>query len=62
MVPFPQASPTTIQHTKGKFVQSFKKWESEVMHGQYIGSTDTELIGEEGGFLWLPRGDTTAEN
>ena len=27
------------------------------MHGQYIRSKDTELISEEGTFLWLLRGD-----
>ena len=32
------------------------------MYGQYIGSNNTELISEEGAFLWLSREDMKAEN
>ena len=32
------------------------------MNRQYIGGKDTELISEEGAFLWLSGRDTKAEN
>ena len=38
-----------------------KKWESKVMHGQYIRSMDRQLISEEDTFLWLLRGDLKEE-
>lgn len=31
------------------------------MHGQYIRSTNMQLISEEDTLLWLSRGDTKAE-
>jgi len=43
-----------IQNIKAKLGQSLKKkWESKVMHDQYIRS----IISEEDTFLWLSRGD-----
>ena len=38
-----------------------KKWESKVMHGQYIRNMDRQLISEEDTFLWLSKGDLKAE-
>jgi hypothetical protein len=38
-----------------------KKWESKVMHGQYIRSTDRQLFGEEDTFLWLSNKDLKGE-
>ena len=38
-----------------------KKWESQVMHGQYIRSIDRQLISEEDMFQWLSRGDLKGE-
>jgi len=36
------------EQTKSRLQESFKKkWESKVMHGQYIRSRDRQLIGEE---------------
>jgi len=54
------------QHIKAKFGDSFKKkWESKVMHGQYIRSMDMQLISQEDTFLWLLRvhlkGETESE-
>jgi len=47
-----------IQHLKVKLGESVKiKWESKVLHGQYIGSVDRQLIGGEDTLLWLLRGD-----
>ena len=37
-----------------------KKWESKVMHGQYIRNMDGQLS-EEDTFLWLSKGDLKAE-
>jgi hypothetical protein len=34
---------------------------NKVMHGQYIRSTDRQLISEEDTFLWLLKGDLKAE-
>jgi hypothetical protein len=39
----------------------FKKWESKVMHGQYIRSIDRQFISEEDTFLWLSRRDLESE-
>jgi hypothetical protein len=51
-----------IQNTKAILEESLKKkWENRVMHGQYIRSTDKQLISEEDTFLWLSKGDLTAE-
>ena len=50
------------QHIKAKFGDSLKKkWESKVMHGQYIRSMDMQLISQEDVFLWLLRGDLKGE-
>ena len=38
-----------------------KKWESTVMHGEYIRNMDRQLISEEDTFLWLSKGDLKAE-
>ena len=38
-----------------------KKWESKVMHGQYIRNMDRQLISEEDAFLLLSKGDLKAE-
>jgi len=47
-----------FQHKKAKLGESLrKKWESKVMHHQYMRSTDRQLISEEIMFLLLPRGD-----
>ena len=36
------------EQTKSRLQESFKKkWESKVMHGQYIRSRDRQLTGEE---------------
>jgi hypothetical protein len=52
----------SIQHTKARLEESLKKhWESKVIHGRYIRSTDRRLISEEDTFLWLLRGDLKAE-
>jgi hypothetical protein len=47
---------------KSKIRIVLKKWERKVTHGQYIGSTDTQLINEEIAFLSLSGGDPKAEN
>ena len=50
------------QHIKANFGDSLKKkWESKIMHGQYIRSMDRKLISEEDTFLWLSRGDLKEE-
>jgi len=42
--------------------ESLKKiWKNKVMHGQYIRNIDRQLIGEEGKFLWLSKGDLKDE-
>ena len=38
------------------------KWESKIMHGQYIRNEDRQLTGEEDAFLRLSRGDLKGEN
>jgi hypothetical protein len=38
-----------------------KKWESKVMHVQYIRSRNRQLIREENTSLWPSRGDLKAE-
>ena len=44
----------SIQHIKTKQGESLKKrWENKVMHGQYIRSTDRQLISEDDTFLCL---------
>ena len=51
-----------IQHIKAKLGQYLKKkWESKVVHGQYIRSMDRQLTTEEETFLWLSRGDLKGE-
>jgi len=50
---------------KSKIRRVLKKWDNKVMHGQYIGSMDRQLIGEEESFQWLSRrnmkGETESE-
>ena len=43
------------RHTtqKMKIKESWRKWESKVMHEQYIRSISIQLISEEDSFLWL---------
>jgi len=43
----------------GEFLK--KKWNSKVMHGQYIRNIDRQFISEEDTFLWLSTGDLKAE-
>ena len=56
-----------MQHTKARLGGSLNyKWESKVMHGQYIGHTDSQLISNEGMFLLLsvkrgPEAETGSE-
>jgi hypothetical protein len=51
-----------IKNTKARLVESLKeKWGNKIMHGQYIRSIDKHLIRDEDTFLWLPKGDPTAE-
>lgn len=51
-----------MKHIKEKLGESLKsKQESTVMHGQYIRSTDRQLVGEEDTLLWLSRGDLKGE-
>ena len=38
-----------------------RKWESKLLHGQYIRSVDRQLIGGEDTLLWLLRGDLKGE-
>jgi len=50
-----------IQHIKARLGESLKeKWKNKVMHGQYIGNIDRQLIGAEDTFLWLLKGDLKA--
>jgi hypothetical protein len=45
-----------IQHTKARLGEvRKKKWKNKVMHGQYMGNMDRQLIGEEDTFLWLSK-------
>jgi hypothetical protein len=39
-----------------------KKWRTREMLGQCISSIDRQLFSEEGAFVWLSNGVTTAEN
>jgi DNA-binding GntR family transcriptional regulator len=51
-----------IRNPKARLAESLKdKWENKVLHGQYIRSTDKQLISEEDTFLWLSKGDLKAE-
>ena len=51
------------QHIKAKFREFLKKkWESKVMHGQYIRSMDRQLIGEEDMCLRLLSGDVKGDS
>jgi len=51
-----------IQHTKARLGEGLKnKWKNKVMHGQYIGNIDRQLISEEDTFLWLSKGDLKTE-
>jgi hypothetical protein len=51
-----------IHHTKARLGASLKtKWKNKVMHGQYIRSTDRQVISEEDTFLWLSKGDQKTE-
>jgi hypothetical protein len=45
------------QKQKVRTVLKEKKWESKVMHGQYIRRIDKKLISEEDTFLWLSKGE-----
>ena len=38
-----------------------KKWESKLMHGQYIRNMGRQLISDEDTFLCLSKGDLKAE-
>jgi hypothetical protein len=50
------------EYTKARLGESLKqKWESKVMHGHYIRSTDKHIISEEDTFLLLSRGDLKPE-
>ena len=52
-----------MKHIKEKLGESLKrKWESKVMHGQYIRSADRQLVGEEDTLPWLSRGDLKGES
>ena len=45
-------TPEGRQSMKAKLAEVFKKkWESKVMHGQYIRNMDRQLISEEDTFL-----------
>jgi hypothetical protein len=46
---------------KSKIRKLLKKWDSQVMHGHYIRSIDTQLTNEEVTFLRLSRRDLKAE-
>jgi hypothetical protein len=51
-----------IQNTKSRLAQSLKeKRDNEVIHGQYIRSTDKHLISEKDTIFWLSKGDLKAE-
>jgi len=52
-----------VRHIKGNLGELLKKkWGSRVMHGLYMRSMDRQLIGGEGRFLWLSRGDLRGNN
>jgi hypothetical protein len=51
----------SIKNTKARLGNSLKKWDSQVMHGHYIRSIDTQLANEEVTFLWLSKRDMKAE-
>jgi hypothetical protein len=54
--------PWSVTQHKAKLGQVLKKkWKNKTMHGQYTQNTDTQLISEEGTFLWLMKGDLNAE-
>jgi hypothetical protein len=38
-----------------------KNWKNKAMHGQYIRNIDRQLISKADAFLWLTKGDLTAE-
>jgi hypothetical protein len=51
-----------IQHINAKLGASLKKkWESKVLHGQYIRSTERQLVSEEVTLLRLSRGELKGE-
>jgi hypothetical protein len=50
-----------MQHTKVKLGVFLKKMEKQRNLGRYIRSTDRQVISEEGVFVWLLNGDTTAD-
>jgi hypothetical protein len=51
-----------IQNMKLRTRESLKKqWETTVIHGQYVKSTDTQFSSEDDTFLWLSSGDVKAE-
>ena len=51
-----------IKYLKARLRKSLKtNWESKVKHGQYIRSTDIEIIREENTFLWPSRVDVKGE-
>ena len=51
-----------IHHIKAKLGESLKKkWESNVLCGQYIRSVDRQPVSVEDMFLWLLRGDMKEE-
>ena len=57
-----EATPEDRRSMKAKLAEVLKKkWESKVMHGQYIRNMDRQLISEEDTFLWLSKGDLKAE-
>jgi len=57
-----ESSDTKKQTTyKSNIMRVHKKWESKVMHVQYIRSRYRELIREENTSLWPSRGDLKAE-
>jgi len=43
----------------GEFLK--KKWQNNVMHGEYIRNIGRQLISEEDTFLWLRKGDLKLE-
>ena len=57
-----EATSEDRQSTKANLAEVLKKkWESKVMHGQYIRNMDRQLISEEDAFLLLSKGDLKAE-
>ena len=61
--PTKESSDTQKKHKtyKSNIMRVHKKWESKVMHDQYISSMYRQLIREENAFLWPSRGDLKAE-